>query len=115
MITKKLILILVIFIITIALVYNDYFWLAFIFLVISILTLDFFNKSFFKNSFEKLKSAQGSYPEGKLKSYSNITGSKITKFAGKPHGTESALKADMENAIPKGADNFFKEIKEIFK
>lgn len=103
------------FITAIILVYNNHFWLAFIFLVISLLVLDFFNKSFFKNSFEELKNAQGSYPEGKLKNYSNTTGSKIAKFANKPHGTESALKVDMEKSITRGADNFFKEIKDIFK
>lgn len=116
MLTKKFILILAAFIISIYLVYLNFVWLAISFLVIAILLIDYSLKTVFKNANKELDAAQGNYPEGKLKKYAESTNKQVTKVLGKKEYSETlALRNEPAKKIAKGSENFFSELKEIFK
>ncbi len=116
MLTNKFILIAIAFFISIYLIYLNFTWIAISFLVISILLIDYSLKNIFKNANQELDKAQGTYPEGKLKKYAQSTNKQITGVLGKNDFKETtAARYQPGKKAMKGAENFFSELKDIFK
>ncbi len=112
---QKKIIIIIAFSITGYLVYISQFWIAFTLLLIILLTMDYLSKSTFDNANSEFKKAQGSFPEGKLKKYSKDTGSTILKASKKDLNKTVAARDEADKKLVKGSENFFSELKDIFK
>ena len=116
MLTKKLILIGIAFLISIYLAYLNFPWIAISFLLIAVLFIDYSLKTIFKNANQELDKAQGTYPEGKLKKYTQSTSKQLASVIGKKEFKETtALRNEPAKKTMKGSENFFSEIKDLFK
>ena len=90
-------------------------WLGIIFIALAIIS-GFYNttKTQTKSAWKEIKEAKGSYPEGKLKEYTEnaikLGTTEVTR------GDETSYNyREIVSKAPKASKNFFSELKDLFK
>lgn len=90
-------------------------WLTFIFLVVGFLFIDYKSLNFLREGVEEFKKAEGSYPSGKLKSYTKNASKQTAEIMGKGYEGELGMSSGAGKKLSSGSKKFFDELKDLFK